>query len=115
MDVQSMKEINTVIHVYYRLDNMKFLVKSGSSLKDRNNDGNSCTLQAAEHGRLHLLNWLGDNGCSIYDTNIKGDTCLLLAAKNGHTALVKYIYSPLFTSKKLTKNLNNDSCASSFS
>eukprot|EP00051_Salpingoeca_urceolata_P025999 m.474248 g.474248 ORF g.474248 m.474248 type:complete len:106 (+) comp20390_c5_seq2:5159-5476(+) len=60
------------------------------------NDGNKCgntlLLQAAMHGRKHVVRWLvSDQRVPVTQT---GRTPLLLAAGAGHLHLVKWLLSP---------------------
>jgi ankyrin repeat protein len=65
------------------LNVVKFLVKCGSSLKDKSVYGRSALLCAAWGGHLQVVAWLYHNGCDPAERDQFGHTPLLCAAMSG--------------------------------
>ena len=64
------------------LDLMQFLLSRGSSLHEKNHNGHSVFLSAANGGRVEIVAWLLSQGFSLAETNNNGDTALLLACQS---------------------------------
>lgn len=65
------------------LNVVKFLVKCGSSLKEKSVFGRSPLLCAAWGGHPEVVAWLYHNGCDVTERDMHGHTPLLCAAMSG--------------------------------
>eukprot|EP01147_Barroeca_monosierra_P002206 gene2206-5217_t len=73
------------------LDLFKWLIRRGSSLLERNEDGLDPLLSACNGGHLDMVRYLISCGCSTNVTNDTGYTPLILAACGGHCDLVQWL------------------------
>ncbi len=65
------------------LNVVKFLVKCGSSFKEKSVFGRNALLCAAWGGHLEVVAWLFHNGCDASERDLCGHTPLLCAAMSG--------------------------------
>lgn len=74
-----------------QLSTVKWLVKQGCSVHDRDSDGYSGIILAACGGSIELVKFFLAQGASLQERNNNGDTPLLLAAYCGHVKLLRWL------------------------
>ena len=74
------------------LEVMKYLLRNGASIEEKNNDDLSSIEIACMCGHLDIVMYLHQNGCSITERNkFSQGTCLLYAAHKGQLDIIKYL------------------------
>lgn len=76
---------------YGHLDLVKFLIKKGVCVNQRNNNGETPLYIACYYGHLDVVKFLIHKGVDINQANEYGKTPLLVASLNGHLDVVKYL------------------------
>lgn len=69
---------------------IKWLLKKGARLDERDHTGNTPLLWAAADGHFELVQWLLLNGSSIEERDFDGNTVFHAVTRNGHIDLLQW-------------------------